>query len=818
VSVLPAAFPPWLQARSPDVPLVGALAVLDLAAEGASVPFIARYRRERTGNLDEGAVRRTIGAHESWQRLLGRQAIILESIERHATVTPELRERILTTFDASALEDLYLPFKQKKKSRTAAAREAGLETLAEWIWSCGHGTETPQEGQTLELWAFTFRVPEKGVPDARTAIEGAREILVERLAEDADLRGMARRAYAESAWLRATKTEKAAPGSRFEAYFDLHEKVSTLMEPAHAARYVALRRGQSEGELLLTITGPPGDPDFEAKLIAAFESAAVTVPDSPGDEVLRQAARIAFKGLVRSAMENEVHRALKEAADGAMIRAHSDNLRRVLLEAPFGPRPVVGVDPGGRSGGAFAVVDAAGACTASGPLPRGTDEERAAARKTVIGLVREHSAAAVAVASRSGGREAEITLRSALREAGLDALVALVNETGASAYATSDAGRTELPDLDPGVRGAAFIARRLQDPLRELVKIEPRVIAGRQHTHDVTAPALARALDDTLSSCVHDVGVDLNTASRQLLARVCGIGPRLAGAIVGHRETKGPFRTRRQLLEVPEVDAKTFEQAAGFLRVSGGEHPLDGTAVHPERYAALESFAERQGKTLAELLGPGAARLREASDLEAELGRWTRDDILRDLETPGRDPRGPFVPFSFRDDVQKLEDLAPGMVCPGIVTNVTTFGAFVDVGLPHDGLVHVSQLARRSGTDAREVVRPGDRVEARVLKVDREKRQISLTLRPLPPPRRPSSPRGARSEARPKGASSRAVRKPSRGKTDGGGRREAPRKRPSPPAGGGRGPGAKPSRERRPAFNNPFAVLADLKVTRRDKS
>jgi uncharacterized protein len=817
VSVLPAAFPPWLQACCPDVPLEGALAVLDLAADGASAPFIARYRRERTGNLDEGAVRRTIAAHEAWQRLLGRQAIILESIERHATVTPELRERILTTFDAGALEDLYLPFKQKKKGRTAAAREAGLEPLAEWIWNCGHGTETPQEGQTLELWAFTFRVPDKGVPDAKTAIEGAREILVERLAEDAHLRGIARRAYAENAWLRAAKTEKAAPGSRYEAYFDLHEKVSTLMEPAHAARYLAVRRGQSEGELLPTVTGPPDDPEFDAKLIAAFEEAAVSVPDSPGEEVLRQAARIAFKGLVRSAMENEVHRALKDAADDAMVRAHSDHVRRVLLEAPFGPKPVIGVDPGGRSGGAFAVVDAGGACAAAGPLPYSTDEEKAAARETVIGLVREHKAAAVAVGNRSGGRETEITLRSALREATLDALVVLVSDTGATAYATSDAGRTELPDLDPGVRGAVFIARRLQDPLRELVKIEPRAIAGRQHTHDVAAPVLMRALDDTVSSCVHDLGVDLNAAPRQLLARVCGIGPKLAGAIVQHRETKGPFRTRRQLLEVPGVDAKAFEQAAGFLRVLGGEHPLDATAIHPERYAAIESFAERQGKTLADLLGPGAALVREASGLEAELGRWTRNDIRRELETPGRDPRGPFVPFSFRDDVQRLEDLAPGMICPGIVTNVTTFGAFVDVGLPHDGLVHVSQLARRSGPDAREAIRPGDRVEARVLKVDREKRQISLTLRPLPPPRRPSRPRGARPEARPRAASPHAGRKPSGAKKGGDGHRQAPRESPSPPTGTGRRPGGRPSRERRPAFNNPFAVLADLKLPRRGK-
>jgi uncharacterized protein len=797
VSALPAAFSPWFQARCPDIPLEGAVAVLDLAAAGSCAPFIARYRRERTGNLDEASVRQVIAAGEHWDRLVGRQAIILESIERHATVTPDLREKVVSTFDADALEDLYLPYKQKKKSRAVAAREAGLGLLADWIWSCGHGTETPQEGQTLELWAFTFRAPEKGVPDAKTAIEGARDILVERLAEDAGLRAHARQAYAEKGWLQATKTEKARPGSRFEAHFDLREKVASLKEPSQAPRYLALRRGQSEGELLLSIAGPPDDPEFEAGLVAEFESAAVTVPDSPGAEVLRQAARIAFKGLVRNAMENDIHHVLKEAADVAAAGAYADSLRRLLMEAPFGPKPVLGIDPGVRSGRPFAVIDAGGACVASGQVRLQTDEEKAAARETVLALVREHQVAAVAVGNGAGGRETELLLRSALREAGLDVQVVLVNETGARAYGTGEAGRTELPDVDAGVRAAAFVARRLQDPLRELAKLEPRSIGGRQHAHDVAPSTLIRALTATLESCVNAVGVDVNTAPRQLLARVCGIDPSLAAAIVEHREEKGPFQSKRQLLDVPGLGPKAFEQAAGFLRVPGGEHPLDSTAVHPERYATLESFAERQGKTVNDLLGPGAASVREATDLEAELGRWTREQVLSELETPGRDPRGPFVPFSFREDVQKLEDLKPGMVCPGLVTNVTPFGAFVDVGLPHDGLVHVSQLGRRSTKGPQEAIRPGDRVQARVVKVDQEKRQISLSLKPPPTPRRPPA------------------RRPSRARVDGDGRRESPRERPRPRAGAGRRPAGKPAREQRPAFNNPFAVLADLKLPKK---
>ena len=656
----------------------GAFAVLDLLASGATVPFIARYRRERTGNLDEAAVRRVAEAREQFDRLVNRQSIALESIERHATLTPELRERILTTFDPDVLEDLCLPYKQKKKSRADAARLAGLGPLADWRWNCGHGTETPQEGQTLELWAYTFRAADKGVPDTRTAIEGARDILVERLAEDADLRSLARRAYAESGWLRATKTEKAKPDSRFEPYFAFQEKVSTLKEPSRSHRYLAVRRGQSEGELLLAVVGPPEDPEFEARLVSAFEAAAVSIPDSPGDEALRQAARIAFKGVVRSAMENEIHRALKETADSFAARACAAHARRLLLEPPFGPRPVLGIDASARTGGRFAVVDAAGACVASGAIPSQTDEERLAAREAVLSLIREHTVAAVAIGSGAGGREAELLLRPALREAGLDVLVTLVSETGAKAFATGEIGRAELADLDPGVREAAFLARRLQDPLRELVRNEPRHILGRQHGHDVAAGPLLKALAATVDSCIHVVGLDVNTSPRHLLCRISGIDAKIASAIAERREAEGPFQSRQQLLEVPNLDAKAFEQAAGFLRVPGGTHPLDATAVHPESYATLESFAEAKGKTVGDLLGAGAALVREAPELEAELGRWTRESIARDLEAaPRPDPRGPFVPFTFREDVRTMEDLQPGMVCPGLVTSVTTFGAFV---------------------------------------------------------------------------------------------------------------------------------------------
>jgi uncharacterized protein len=837
----PPAFDPWFETRCPQIPLAGARAVLDLAAEGATVPFIARYRKDRTGGLDEVAVRRALEAGELFEKILSRQRIIAESIERHATLTPELRERILATFDLDALEDLYHPYRQQKKNRALAAREAGLEPLADWIWNCGHGTESPQEGQTLELWAFTFRNEEKGVPDAKSAVEGARDILVERLAGAPELRALVRRAYFDHGWLRATKAEKAKPHSKYETYFAFQEKVSALRDPASSHRYLAVRRGQAEDELQVSVGGPPDDAEFEARLVAEFEAAACTVPDSPGAEVLRHAGRIAFKNNVRTSIENEVHRELKDAADAAAAHVFAENVRRRLLEAPFGPKPVLGVDPGIRTGCRLAAVDAAGRFLATDVIHLQADEQKAAGRETVARLAREHAPAAVAVGNGTGSREAEVFVRGALREAGVEVPVVLVSEAGASVYSTSDPGRAEFPDLDPTARGAISIARRLQDPLAELVKVEPRSIGMGQYQHDVAHAALQRALDAVVEDCANAVGVDLNTASRHLLARVSGLGPALAGAIVEHREKQGLFRSRRQLLEVPRLGPKAFEQAAGFLRVRGGEHPLDDTGVHPERYAALEALASRLGKEIAELVGPGAALVREAVSVKEEMGALTWEDVVAELEKPGRDPRAAFSPFCFREDVRKLEDLKPGMACPGIVSNVTSFGAFVDVGVQHDGLVHVSQLGAKSAKDPKTALKPGDRVEVRVLKVDLEKKQVSLTMRPAVERKPPARPKPARRpETRPARPASPEAKEstearplpPERP------RRPAPSgERPRPPAEApsaerprperrtaeARRPPGRPPADRRPeprrqVFNNPFAVLAGLKIsTKKDK-
>ena len=869
------AFDPWFHERHPDVRLESAHAVLALAADGATLPFITRYRKERTGNLDETAVRAVLEAKDLFDHVVSRQAIIVDSIERHATLTPELRERILSTFDLDALEDLYHPYRQQKKNKARDAREAGLEPLADWIWSCGQGSETPQEGQTLELWAFTFRDEEKGILDAKAAIEGARDILVERLAGDPGLRSLVRRSYLEHGFVRATKAEKAKPHSKFETYFAFQEKVSALREPANSHRYLALRRGQSEGELQVAIGGPPEDAEFDGRLSATFEATACSVPESPGAEVLRHAGRIAFRNNVRTSIENEVHRVLKEAADATAARVFAENVKRLLLEPPLGPKPVLGVDPGIRTGCKLAAVDAAGAFKATEVVSLLTDEQKAAARETIVRLARESAAVAVAVGNGTGSREAEVFARQALREASLDVPVVLVSEAGASVYSTSDVARAEFPDLDATVRGAISIARRLQDPLAELVKVEPRSIGVGQYQHDVAHAALQKALDAVVEDAVNGVGVNLNTASPHLLSRVAGIGPALAIAIVQHRGQVGLFRSRLQLLEVKHFGPKAFEQAAGFLRVPGGDNPLDDTAVHPERYAALAALASRLGRNVAELMGPGAHLVRESVELRDELGALTFEDVIAELERPGRDPRGHFAPFSFREDVQKLEDLKPGMTCPGIVSNVTNFGAFVDIGVHQDGLVHISQLGRSFVKEPREVVKPGDRIEVRVLKVDLEKKQISLTMRPAAPrperrpaakerpPRAEQTRRGARPPAKPSPPETGAQRPSARRDKP---RGERPRLRPerpaSPPPGAGNpaperpaperpaperpaperpaapAPSARPPRAdrptgprrppakppvdrrpepRRPAFNNPFAVLAGLKVPSKDE-
>lgn len=798
-------FETWFQSLYADIPIPSALAVLRLAAEGATVPFIARYRKEQTGNLDEVAIQKSITAKERWDEILKRQGFIVEEIERQGKLTDELKDKILTTFQLDSLEDIYLPYKQKRKTKATVAKEAGLEPFADWIWNCGHGTETPQPGQTLELFALAFFNAEKNINDAAAAIAGAQDIITERLSETQELREFTRQTVFERAAVKTGQAEKAKPHSKYERYFDYHEPIQSLLRPESSHRYLAMRRGWTEEELTLNIGGytseGAADESYETSLTGRFEKEACIVPDSPGADVLLKAARMALKAYVLPSIENEAHRALKEIADEAAINVFAENVRKLLLAAPFGSKSVLGVDPGIRTGCKLAIVDDSGRYLASTVMYLQSRGEQEQARKLLDETIKNGNIRAVAVGNGTAGRETESFIRAALQELGHKVPVVMVNESGASVYSASEAAREEFPELDVTVRGAISIARRLQDPLAELVKIDPKSIGVGQYQHDVSQPALKKGLDLVVDSCVNSVGVNLNTASYHLLEHVSGIGPAMARKIVEHRATNGLFNSRQQLLDISRFSKKTFEQAAGFLRIPNGTHPLDNTGVHPERYEALEKLAGTLGKNVADLTGTGVALVQQSAEFKAEVGDFTFADIVGELAKPGRDPREEFSAFAYREDIHTLADLQPGMVCPGIVTNVTNFGAFVDIGVHQDGLVHISQLADRFVKDPREVVSPGDRVTVRVLEVSLERNQIALSMKSekrsdvSPGKARPQDKQAtaAKQDRRPQ-----PERKPDRSATQQGNRQRDADKRSQGAAKGG--------------FNNPFAdALANWK-------
>jgi protein Tex len=744
-------FDEWFSASHATIPVPGAKVVLSLTEGGATVPFIARYRKEQTGNLDEVAIQAVLDAKENWDAIASRKKFILGEIAAQGKLTPELEKRLLETFDLDRLEDLYLPYKVKRKTRALVAREAGLEPLADWMWRVAH--EDANDGTALLSKAAAFVAPDKKVETPEQAVEGARDIVVERLSEDAELREVVRRALFDEGFARTAKGEKAKPNSKFERYFAYHERVRDLMRPEASHRYLAMRRGFMEEELGFSLGGAPGDESFEAALIAAFERAAHPRPTSPVLDVMKRAARLSLRVYVLPSLENEVNKALREAADAAAIQVFAENLRKLLLASPYGAKCVLGIDPGIRTGCKLAVVSDSGAFLGSHVIHLATDRERAAAGQVLRLAVESANISAVAVGNGTAGRETEAFVRAALKELGHGGIpVVMVSEAGASVYSASEVAREEFPDLDLTIRGAISIARRLQDPLAELVKVDPKSIGVGQYQHDVAPGLLKKSLEAVVRSCVNAVGVNVNTASPYLLAEVAGIGRSLARSVAEYRQTHGVFKEKRDLLRVPRVTEKVFEQAAGFLRIPGAAHSLDNTGIHPERYDLLERLAARLGKQVGELVGPGAALVKQDAWLRAEVGQFTFDDIVKELQRPGRDPRETFVAWSFRDDIHEVKDLAPGMVCPGIVTNVTNFGAFVDIGVHQDGLVHVSQLADRFVKDPRDVVSPGDRVAVRVLEVNLSKNQIALTMKSgksgEAEARPPQSPGRQRSEGR----------------------------------------------------------------------
>ena len=695
-------------------------AVARLLAEGCTVPFIARYRKEAHGNLDEvqiGAIQEGLARR---QELEARREAILAAILQQGKLTDALKAQLLACKTRAALEDLYLPYRAKRRTRAMVARERGLEPLAARILA-----QPPEGDPRAEAQAFAD--PAKELPSADLALKGARDIVAEQIAEDAEVRGFARAYLAAHGVVRseAADPDNAQP-TKFEQYYAFEEPAAEI--PSH--RFLAIRRGEAEGVLRATIAVDSG-PAVQ-KALERFGHD----PRSPWAGELRKAAEEAYRRLVAPSVELDVAVELKQRSDAAAVAVFAENLRHLLLQPPLGERPVLGVDPGFRTGCKCVALDATGRFLGNTTLyPSQGRQREIEAAVELLKLVARHKPQAVAVGNGTAGRETEQFVRRVLRESGNgEILVVPVNEAGASVYSASETAREEFPDLDLTVRGAISIGRRLQDPLSELVKIDPKAIGVGQYQHDVSQTLLAAQLDAVVVSCVNSVGVELNTASAPLLTRVSGIGPSLARRIVAYRDEHGAFRSRAELLDVPGLGAKTFEQCAGFLRIRESENPLDRSAVHPERYALVRQMAGDLGLSVGELVGNASAvaKIPLQRYQSESVGLPTLHDIQEELRKPGRDPRAAFEPPAFRDDVCSLEDVQPGMTLEGVVTNVTAFGAFVDIGVHQDGLVHVSELSDRYVRDPAEVVKAGDRLTVRVLEVDLARRRISLSARKEP--------------------------------------------------------------------------------------
>lgn len=720
-------FQTWLKQKLPNISLHSASVVLKLVEEGGTVPFIARYRKEATGNLDEVMIQKVIDAKEELDNTLKRQSFILGEIEHQKKLTPELKQLISQTFDIDRLEEIYLPYKQKRKTKAMLAKEAGLEPLALWLWNTAQGTEKAEVA--LEEKAKAFINAEHEIPDVKSVLEKTQDILVELLTMNQELREQVKLITFKNGCLRTVKGKKPQPNSKFERYFDHSEAIVSLQNPANSHRYLAMRRGWMEEELTLSIDGGKNDEKFHEKNLALFERTAVKVESAPGAAMLKRAALLAYKVYIFPSVENEVNKNLKTIADEAAIHVFAENLRKLLLASPFGSKSVLGVDPGIRTGCKLALVTETGEYMASTVMLLQSPGERASAEKMLLEVVDKAKVKAVAVGNGTAGRETEAFIREVFKKHEIKVPVVMVSESGASVYSASEIAREEFPDLDLTVRGAISIARRLQDPLAELVKVDPKSIGVGQYQHDVSQTELKKSLNFVVDSCVNAVGVNLNTASAYLLARISGISASLAKTIVTHREKKGLFKSRAELLSLPRFSEKVFEQCAGFLRIVNAENPLDNTGVHPERYSSIEKAAKRLNKKITDFIGSGVAALKADKEFATELGAFTFADVVKELEKPGRDPREEFVSFQYREDIHEVKDLKPGLLCPGIVTNVTNFGAFVDIGVHQDGLVHISQLSDTFVKDPREVVSPGDKVQVRVLEVNLEKNQIALTMK-----------------------------------------------------------------------------------------
>jgi protein Tex len=709
-----------------NVSLKSLTATIGLLDEGGTVPFIARYRKEATGNLDEVQIRDIQEKLEYFRELEDRRETVLASIEEQGKLTPELKARIEAALEKTELEDLYLPYKPKRRTKASIARDKGLEPLAQFLWD-------QQAGPPLGEFAASFVSDEKGVASAKDALEGARHIVAEWVSENAEFRKSVRAMMVSEGTVASRAIEGVTdPEGKYKMYAQYAEPAAKI--PSH--RMLAIRRGAKEGVLTFEIELDPQKP------LAALRSRVIHSQDERTPH-LEQAVEDSYDRLLNPSIQTEVRLELKDRSDEEAIKVFRENLENLLLSPPAGMLTVLALDPGIRTGCKIAVVDDTGKFLENAVIyPFEPRNDTSGSNKTMASLIARHNVQAIAIGNGTASRETASFVQEFLRQANLTKIFSVsVSESGASVYSASEIARQEFPDLDLTIRGAISIARRLQDPLSELVKVDPKSIGVGQYQHDVDQRRLKQSLEATVESCVNRVGVDLNTASWALLRYVAGINERTAQKIVEFRNEKGRFRSRVELTAVPGFGPKTFEQAAGFLRIRGGENPLDATAVHPESYGVVEKIAASLGVAVPDLIAkPDLVEKIKLEGFATEsVGMYTLGDIREELRKPGRDPRDKFVAPHWREDIKEIADLKPGMMLEGVVTNVTRFGAFVDVGVHQDGLVHMSELSNRYVKEASEVVKAGQIVKVQVLNADPKSKRIALSMKALaaPPPPRP---------------------------------------------------------------------------------
>ncbi|MEZ9708228.1 RNA-binding transcriptional accessory protein [Vibrio breoganii] len=721
-------------------------ATANLIDEGNTVPFIARYRKEVTGGLDDTQLR-TLDSRLTYLRELAeRRQSILKSISDQGKLTPELEKEINQADNKTRLEDLYLPYKPKRRTKGQIAIEAGLEPLADAIW--GNATLVP------EVEAEKYLNPEQGISDTKAALDGARAIVMERIAEDADLLEKLRNYLNKHAQLQSRVISgKESEGEKFKDYFEHDEAISRV--PSHRA--LAMLRGRNEGFLQLSLNADPAqDPSIRSSYCETIitDHYRISLSDAPADTWRKQVISFAWRVKVSMHLETELMSAMKERAEIGAIEVFATNLKDLLMAAPAGPRATLGLDPGLRTGCKIAVVDGTGKVLATDVIyPHPPQKQYDKSMQTIERLIKQHNVDLVAIGNGTASRESDTFIGDIIKK-GVKVQKIVVSEAGASVYSASELAAKEFPNMDVSLRGAVSIARRLQDPLAELVKIDPKSIGVGQYQHDVSQSSLAKRLDAVVEDCVNGVGVDVNTASAALLNRVAGLSTTLAQNIVAHRDDNGRFESRASLKKVARMGPKAFEQSAGFLRIMNGRNPLDSSSVHPEAYPVVKTIAEKTSKPISNLIGDSAflGQLNAIDFTNEQFGLPTVTDIIKELDKPGRDPRPEFKTATFAEGIDKVSDLEVGMVLEGVVSNVANFGAFVDIGVHQDGLVHISALTDKYVSDPREVVKAGDIVKVKVMEVDIQRKRIALSMRLNDQPgqdNRASRPQGNRDNKRP---------------------------------------------------------------------